>query len=176
MEFYVAGYHNVFLRTLYSMFISLPMELLWFQSFARLTPSYTWANYTTLTDTQLLTQWQSAQQAIASGNWITAIGGPNGKPDARALTVQPSNVAVVPVPDWTVADLMKFDSNWTTKNTNPSGAFAIVTGFSYETCHACTYCWTRPRVYAATSEIPAVLGYEFQNVILNKLGYDVSGR
>src|SRR5580658_1385117 len=172
MQIFIPGYHNVFLRTLYSMFVCMPIEFLWFRSLARLLPSYTWKNYTNLTDAQLLAQWQVAQQAIASGNWITAIGGPNGKSDARALTTQPSNVAVVPVTDWTVADLMKFDSNWTAKNTNPSGAFAIVDGFSYETCHACTYPWARPRVYCVLSELstPNLLSYEFQNVILNILG------
>jgi hypothetical protein len=31
-------------------------------------------------------------------------------------------------------------------------------------------------VYAAASEVPVVLQYEFENIILSKLGYNVEGR
>ena len=172
---YIGGYHNVVLRVLYSMFISMPIEL-WCRTVGRLLPSYTWANYTSLTDTQLATAWAQAQQALATGNWSASAEGGKGTPLPAALTVMPENVAVVSVPDWSIADLMKYDSNWKMTDKAPSGTFGLLQGVNYESCHACTLPWARPRVYAAASEIPAVLSYEFENIILNVLGKDISGR
>jgi hypothetical protein len=171
---FMAGYHSAVVRIIRSIFVSLPIEL-WLRSFARLFPGYTWANYTDETDDRLMIAWEEAQEAIANGDWTTAIGGPKGKADTRALSVLPTNVAVIPVNDWPISDLVKVDSRWE-KDKDPSGAFGLLVGATYTLCHACTEVWSRPRVYAALSQIPDVLSYEFQTIILAKLGYVVSGR
>jgi len=98
--------------------------------------------------------------------------------DPRALTVQPKHVTVVSVPDVPIADLIKIDPAWS-KDKDPSGTILSETGngfLGYTTCHAVTETWRKPRVYAAASQVPAVLVYEFQNIILHELGYDVEGR
>jgi hypothetical protein len=71
--------------------------------------------------------------------------------------VQPKHVTVVSVPDITPG--------------------AIVTpDFSQTPCHSFAEPWRKPRVYAASSEVPVTLAYEFANIILDRLGYDVSER
>jgi hypothetical protein len=172
---YIGPYLPAGIRVLWSMFISLPIEL-WCRTIGRLMPSYTWANYTSVPDITLVSCWLKAQQNIAAGNWSTTAGGGAGHPMPQALLMTPTNVAVIPVPDWSIADLMKYDSNWKTTDKEPTGTFGLLSGLSYTSCHACTLPWARPRVYAAVSQIPAVLTYEFENIILSRLGVDVSGR
>jgi hypothetical protein len=98
-------------------------------------------------------------------------------PDPRALTVAPKNVTVVAVPDWPITDLMKIDPAWS-KDTDPSHSFAVINDglLGYETVAGITLPWHKPRIYGAKSVMAAVLDWEFQNVILAKLGYDVEGR
>jgi hypothetical protein len=78
-----------------------------------------------------------------------------------------------------IATLVKYiDSAWS-KDKDPSGTILLIGSsglLDYETCHGFTCPWARPRVYGANSVLAAVCVYEFQNVILNKLGYDVSAR
>jgi hypothetical protein len=133
-------------------------------------------NETAVTDVQLNYAWLQAQEQIATQPFpLSFAGGPMHAPDIKARTVTPENVTVIAVPDEPISNLVKVNPKWGT-HTDPSGAILEQVGFSYVTVHAITCTWTRPRVYAAASELPAVLVYEFENIILKKLGYDVSGR
>ena len=173
---YVAGYHNSVLRLLQSVFVQLPLEI-WFRFITAYVPSSTtFVNYSSATTAELSHAWATAQQQLATSPFpMSAAGGNNHPADPRALTVQPEHVTVVSVPDVPISDLTKIDPAWS-KDKDPSGAILLNSGTSYTTCHAFTCTWRKPRVYAATSEIPNVLTYEFQNIILSKLGYDVSQR
>jgi hypothetical protein len=175
--FYTKGYHGSFVRFLQSFFVNMPLTV-WFRwlSLAMFWESNTFVNYTALSDAQLLSIWNAAAQQLATQQIPISTNGTNlHPPDPRALTVQPKNVAVISMPDWTIADLEKIDPAWS-KDKDPSGSFAVDTGLDYETVAGITMPWTRPRVYGATSVLANVLVWEFQNVILDKLGYDVSSR
>jgi hypothetical protein len=176
--FYTKGYHGTFVRFLQSFFINMPLTL-WFRWVSLVVYFWqndTFVNYSSLTDQQLLSIWAAAAQQLATQQInLSATGSILKSPDPRALTVQPKNVAVISVPDWSVADLVEIDASWA-KHAVPTGTFAADTGTDYETVHGITMPWKRPRIYGATSVLAAVLIWEFQNVILNKLGYDTSNR
>lgn len=176
--FYTEKYHNSVVRFLHDFFIQTPLTV-WFRFLAPVLTFWqneTFVNYTALTDVQLLAIWNTAAQGLATQQIPISTNGTNLHPaDPRALTVKPENVAVISMPDWTIADLEKIDPAWS-KDKDPSGSFAVDTGFEYETVAGITNPWKRPRIYGATSVLATVLVWEFQNVILNKLGYDVSSR
>ena len=175
--YYTTRYHNPAVRFLQSLFINMPLTV-WFRWVSRVTfwQKDTFLNYTGLTDAQLLTIWNTAAQGLATQQIPLSTNGTALQPaDPRALTVTPKNVAVISMPDWTVSDLTKIDSAWAGHSV-PTGAFAVDTGTGYETVHGITLPWARPRIYGATSVLASVLVWEFQNVILSKLGYDVSNR
>jgi hypothetical protein len=179
MQLYTSDYiGNLFLRFLYNFFVQLPLQL-WFRFITAYWPSSaTFINYTNAPEAVLQQQWLLAQQGIAETSWPTSIGGPLHAPDPRALTVTPKHVTVVSVPDVSLADLSKINAEWA-KHTAPSGTILVISGsgfLDYATCHSYACPWRKPRVYAAASEIPVTLSYEFQNIILSELGYDVSGR
>jgi len=172
-------YHSLFFRILHSFFIELPAKL-WFRFLSRLIPSSAqFVNYANVPDAVLQDAWKQAQTRLGASSFPDSAYGPANHPaDPRALTAQPSNVAVISVPDTKISDLVKVDPAWS-KRTDPSSAIAVPMGqgfLEYQTCHAMTFCWARPRVYAAASEIQAVLSYEFENIILSKLGYSVENR
>jgi hypothetical protein len=175
---YIAGYHNVVVRMLHAICVQMPLTV-WFRTFGRLIPSSArFVNYTAVPDSVLETAWAQAQQSIGTNpHPQDAYNGPLQKPDPRALTLQPSNVAVIAVPDVPLSDLSKVHAVQPGRK-DPSGVILIMQNglFGYESCHAVTMCWARPRVYAAASEVPQVLEYEFENIILSRLGYDVSNR
>jgi hypothetical protein len=178
---YISGYHSsVFVRFLHSLFIQMPAQV-WFRVLSLAIPSSAqFVNHTNVSDSVLMDAWKAAQTNLATNPFPTSGQGTAGNhpPDPRALTVQPSNVAVVPVPDTPISDLIKVDPAWKADK-DPSGTILIdfAAGFmEYTTVHAVTMPWTRPRVYAAASEVPKVLSYEFENIILAKLGYNVEGR
>ncbi len=174
---YCPGYQNFFARLLYSFFIQLP-EQLWMRWICLIIPSNKGIiNKTNVSDSVLATEWQLAQQGLATAPFpLTYSGGSVHPADPRALTVQPKNVTVVSVPDVPIATLAKYiDPAWV-KDSDPSGTFLMESSLAYTTVAGMTCPWTRPRVYGATSKIPTVCVYEFQNVILKKLGYDISGR
>jgi len=158
MILYVRSINNKILRFLYSFFVQMPLEIYWRFLTAYIPSGATWINYTNVPDSVLLQQWTLAQQGLATAPFpMTCGNGPMHAADPRALTVQPKHVTVVSVPDITPG--------------------AIVTpDMSQERCHSFACCWHRPRVYAAESEVPVTLAYEFENLILSDLGYDVSGR
>jgi|ERR1017187_3411309 hypothetical protein len=179
MELYVGGYENTFMRFLRSFFVQMPLTL-WFRFITAYWPSSTaFINYTSVSDAVLAQQWALAQHSLATAPFPQNYSGGNmHAADPRALTVQPEHVTVVSVPDVPIADLVKIDPAWA-KDKDPSGAIIFTGGnglLGYTPCHAFSLCYKKPRVYAAASEIPNVLSYEFQNLILSRLGYDVSAR
>ena len=176
--FYTKGYHSTPVRFLQSLFIQTPLTL-WYRFIEPLL--YFWAkdsfvNSTSLPLVQLASIWSQAQIGLATQQFpMNTSGGALHAPDTRALDVAPKNVAVIAVPDWSVADLVKINPAWA-GHTVPTGTFGATEGLSYETVHGITLPWKRPRIYGATSQLTAVLIWEFQNVILSELGYDVSNR
>jgi|ERR1039458_1847699 hypothetical protein len=179
MELYVGGYENKFVRFLRSFFVQMPLTL-WFRFITAYVPSSAaFINYTGVPDVELAQQWLAAQQALATAPFPQNYSGGNiHAEDPRALTVQPTHVTVVSVPDVPIVDLEKIDPTWS-RHKDPSGTIIFTGGngfLDYTTCHSFACCWRKPRVYAAASEVPVTLMYEFQNLILSKLGYDVSAR
>lgn len=169
----------MFARILHSILIEVPAQV-WMRVLCLAIPSNKqFLNYTNVSDAVLLDAWKAAQLNLANNPFPqNTHGGDLHKGDARALTVQPRNVAVVSVPDTTIADLTKTDPTWA-DGKDPSGAIAIPMGqgfLEYNACVAMTMCWTRPRVYAAATKVAAVVQYEFENIILSKLGYNVENR
>jgi hypothetical protein len=178
---YISGYHSsVFVRFLHSLFIQVPAQV-WFRFLSLVIPSSSqFINHTNVSDAVLMDAWKQAQQHLATSSFPLSGQGTAGShpPDPRALSIQPNKVAVVSVPDTPISDLVKVDPDWKVGK-DPSGAILIdfAAGFlEYTTVHAVTMPWTRPRVYAASSEVPLVLSYEFENIILSRLGYNVEGR
>ena len=158
MQLYVKSISNRFLRFLYAFFVQMPLSIYWRYLTAYVPSTATFINYTSVSDAALQEQWTLAQQGLASASFpMTCSGGPMHAADPRALTVKPKHVTVVSVPDITPG--------------------AIVTpDFSQTPCHSFAEPWRKPRVYAASSEVPVTLAYEFANIILDRLGYDVSER
>jgi len=179
MELYIMKkYHNMFIRFLHGMFVQMPLEM-WFRFATAYWPtSVQFVNCSGVSDAVLAQQWALAQQGLTNAPFpLNYAGGPLSPADKRALTVTPKHVTVVSVPDVAVSDLAKFDSNWVAgKDKDPSGVILLSVGLTYETCHSFACCWKKPRVYAAASKVPVTLAYEFQNIILSELGYDVSNR
>ncbi len=177
--YYTSRYHNALVRFLHSFFIQMPLTI-WFRFISIL---FFWQNkrfinYTAVSNQVFEDTWKKAQQEIGVQPFtLSAYGNVSHPADPRALTLQPKNITVAAVPDWPISDLVKIDPTWT-KHTTPSGAFGIVnTGFlEYETVAGVTEEWVKPRIYGAASTIPVVLEWEFGNVILKKLGYDVENR
>jgi hypothetical protein len=177
MELYVMEkYHGTFVRFLNSFFVHAPLEV-WFRFITAYWPtSADFVNYSDVSDAELQQQWALAQQGLATAPFpLNDAGGDMQKADARALLVKPKHVTVISVPDVSIADLMKIDAAWA-KDKDPSGAILQLIGLEYTTCHSFACCWKKPRVYAAQSKIPVTLAYEFENVILSELGYNVSNR
>ena len=158
MQFYVRSISNRFLRFLYGFFVQMPLEIYWRFLTAYVPTSAVFINYTSATDLELHAQWTLAQQGLANAPFPQNDSGGNMHAAMpAALTVVPKHVTVVSVPDIT------------------PGAIVTPT-FTYENCHSFACCWRKPRVYAAQSKIPVTLAYEFENVILSELGYNVSNR
>jgi hypothetical protein len=176
---YCPGYQNVFARFLDNFFIHTPEEL-WMRWLCRIIPSSKGIiNCTNVSDAVLQDAWKQAQQGLATAGFPLSLNSAALTPaDPRALTIQPKNLTVVGVPDMPIADLVKIDPAWA-KDKDPSGTIVFVGSgglLDYVTCHGFTCPWARPRVYGANSVLAAVCVYEFQNVILNMLSYDVSNR
>lgn len=177
---YCPGYRSTFTRFLYNLFVQLPAEI-WMRWLCLIIPSSKGLiNKSNCTDAILMQSWAAAQQGIATAPFpLTDAGGNMHAADPRALTVQPKNLTVVTVADWPISDLVKVDPAWA-KDKDPSGSFAVAGeggGFlEYGTVAGITEPWTRPRVYGAASVMATVCVYEFQNVILAELGYNVENR
>lgn len=121
--------------------------------------------------------WTQAQSAVSTGVYLDATVTPptNWVSDSRASGISPNCVAVYSVPDWTPQALATATGNPAWLN------HSIPTGAIFEggiALHSWTQLTTPETVIVAASELsnPGATGYEFQNVILNRLGYSLSGR
>ena len=165
---YVGHYQGVFLRFLRSFFIQTPL-ILWFKYLSWPLPQNAPTTYGDV--------WKAAITAIGTSPFPTtsSSSSPMHAADPKALALPYAGVTVVSVPDEPIANLVKVNSAWG-KDKDPSGAILQLSGLSYSTDHAFTLTGKHARVYSAASQIPAVLQYEFENIILARLGYDVSQR
>lgn len=165
---YVSSYQNAFSRFLFSFFVQMPLTL-WFKYFSYPLPQNSPTDYATI--------WVEATDAIGKSPFPTMAGTSSitHAADPRALALPYRGVTVVSVPDEPIANLVKCNPAWAAHK-DPSGAILQLSGLTYSTDHAFTLVGKHARVYAAASQIPAVLQYEFENVILQRLGVDVSAR
>jgi hypothetical protein len=138
------------------------------------------------TEAQLQALWQHAQQELAtqqiSLNPVAVLV--NGgalqtiAPDSRATSVQPQCVAVISVPDLTVAQLQAENPGIALQhNTDPTGAIHRPEGALAKYCHS----FTASNNQTAFVSVSMVLnfgatGWEFENIILSRLGYSTAGR
>lgn len=141
-------------------------------------------NRTGLPDSVLEQMWKDAQERVATQenfmNPIELIAYPDRKkivapPLPAARSISPRNVYVTALPDVPVAQLVKMDAKWGTHK-DPTGI--ILANNQYlATCVSFVRLFIRPRIFVAKSqEAGGALGWEFENVILNKLGQDMHGR
>lgn len=166
---YVAHYQGVFGRFLHSLFIQTPLTL-WFKYLSWPLPQKDSLN---AAETAIFL---TAVHSLATAPFtMSAYGNVPHAADPRATTVSHEGIVVISVPDEPVANLVKVNPAWGTHK-DPSGAILQLSGLTYSTDHAFTVCARHSRIYAAASELPAVLQYEMENVILFRLGYDISQR
>lgn len=138
------------------------------------------------TDPQLRALWQRAQQELATqpivlnpvavqmhGGTLVSIA-----PDSRANSVQPEGVAVIAVPDLTVAQLQAENPRVALQhNTDPTGVIHCPEGALAKYCHSYTAS-NNQAAYVSTSMVLnfGATGWEFENIILRRLGYDTASR
>lgn len=165
---YVSGYHNTFVRLLRS--IPELFMLLWFKFLSYpLTQNSLEAAY--------LPAWGEAQQSIATKPFtLSAYEDTKHAADPSALRISPRGITVISCPDISLADLIKVGQEYN-KRTAPTGAILQRVGMNYTADGAFTIVGRHARVYAAATKIPqGVLVYEFENIILARLGYSVAQR
>jgi hypothetical protein len=173
---YFPGYQSKFMRFVHSV-IMIPTKI-WLRWLCLVIPASNGIiNRTNVPTATLEASWKQAATALATAPFpLTDANGNIHPADPRALTVQPKNVTVVSVPDVPAATISKYvQSGWTV---DPTGTFLDAnSGFlDYSTVAGTSLLYTRPRVYGAESVLANVCVYEFQNIILSDLGYDVSNR
>jgi hypothetical protein len=138
------------------------------------------------TNSQLQALWQQAQQDLATqtialnpvtvqmqGGTLQTIA-----PDTRANGVQPNCIAVITVPDLTVAELKVENPGVALQhNTDPTGIIHCPAGALAKYCHSFTAS-NNQAAYVSASEVLnfGATGWEFENIILARLGYDTAGR
>jgi hypothetical protein len=138
------------------------------------------------TNSQLQALWQHARQDLATqtialnpvtvqmqGGTLQTIA-----PDTRANGVQPNCIAVITVPDLTVAELKAENPGVTLQhNTDPTGIIHCPAGALARYCHSFTAS-NNQAAYVSASEVLnfGATGWEFENIILARLGYDTEGR
>ena len=138
------------------------------------------------TNSQLQALWQQAQQDLATQtialNPVTVQmqGGTlqSVAPDTRADGVQPNCIAVITVPDLTVAQLQAENPGVALQhNTDPTGIIHCPAGAQAKYCHSFTAS-NNQAAYVSASEVLnfGATGWEFENIILARLGYDTAGR
>jgi hypothetical protein len=132
-------------------------------------------------DPQLVAMWGRAQQHLATVNIVlnaaivkTTPGTlpDTVPPDPRALTVGYDGVTVTVVPDLTAAELKIEDPAIAQRHQHdPTGVIHGPAGY-------CASYVSGDSIYVAKSleYSDHATGYEMQNVILERLGYDISGR
>jgi hypothetical protein len=134
-------------------------------------------------DPQLVAMWGRAQQHLATVNIVlnaAVVKTTPGTlpdtvpPDPRALTVGYDGVTVTVVPDLTAAELKTEDPAIAQRHQHdPTGVIHCLPPAGY-----CASYLSGDSIYVAKSleYSDHATGYEMQNVILERLGYDISGR
>jgi len=130
--------------------------------------------------------WQQAQQALATQviplNPVTApINGGTVQtiaPDSRAYGVQPQGLAVISVPDLTAAQSQAEHPGVALQhNTDPTGVIHCPEGAQAKYCCAFTASDNSSVSIAASQVLNFnATGWEFENIILARLGYNTAGR
>lgn len=130
-------------------------------------------NQTGLPTSALVAQWQQAQNNIAvKGVYLdAAIHNPPTRlvVDPRAMNIQPNCVTVISIADIPVAQLPPAYAR--AGYTDPSGVIQCSGVYA----HSCVFISSKT-VYTAKSLESIAPIYEFENLILAALGYDLSGR
>ena len=175
---YFPGYQSKFMRFIHSI-VLMPAQV-WMRWLCLVIPSNKGIiNTTNVPLATLQAAWAQAQHDLATAPFpLTDASNGNMHPaDPRALSVQPKNVTVISVPDVSAEIINKnVQSGWL--GGDPTGTFLDPnSGFlEYMTVAGTSFLWTRPRVYGAQSVLAQVCVYEFQNIILSRLGYSVENR
>jgi len=133
-------------------------------------------NRTTLSHEQLTARWKQAQEQIAGiGVPLDVFSKPptNYIRDSRALAISPRNVVVDSVPDIPVSQLPS--GLLPPGKKDPSGVIACSDCAQYYV-HSYVRLTKSPNVFSAASLVEAAVKYEFENIILHQLGYDVRNR
>jgi hypothetical protein len=136
-------------------------------------------------DPQLVVVWNHAEQYLAGNNIVlnaaaVVIQGTTPDiypPDQRALGASSAGVTVTPVPDLTVVELQAENPGTTLKhNTDPTGIIHCPS--NNEKARYCASYVSGTSIYVASSleYSDNATGYEMQNIILARLGYDISKR
>jgi hypothetical protein len=99
-------------------------------------------------------------------------------PDSRATTVQPQCTAVIAVPDLTVVQLQAENPGVALQhNTDPTGVIHCPDGALAKYCHSYTASNNRAAYVSASQVLNfGATGWEFENIILARLGYNTAGR
>jgi len=138
------------------------------------------------TDAQLQVLWQQAQQELATQPIVlnpVAVQVQGGvlqttASDSRADQVQPQCVAVITIPDLTVAQLQTENPGVALQHqTDPTGVIHCPEGALAKYCVSFT-ATNNQAAYVAQSQVLnfGATGWEFENIILARLGYNTSGR
>jgi hypothetical protein len=125
---------------------------------ADLDPNIRWKNESALTDAELDAWWLRAQTAIATRPFIQYVGSPTDKhpPDPRATSINPDGLRVI-----------VHRENGGLYFSTPCGDIC-----RDGKCFGCSDYREYEIHYA--EKVPEVLDWEFQNIILRRLGYDIA--
>jgi hypothetical protein len=147
-------------------------------------PAAGFINQTQHSDVDLQTIWAQAQQSIAQQIDLNPVQvsknvSPRVLPgDPRALSIEPHQLLVAAVPD--VSSKLLFAATGEQRS-NPTGMIACPSPCNVR--YSTAYSFYQPELtkYAASWEFDGnnfdvILEYEFENHILNALGYDMTWR
>lgn len=136
-------------------------------------------------DTQLSAMWVRQENWLANNNFVlnaaaVAVQGVTPDifpPDSRATGVSSQGVTVTLIPDLTVAQLQAENPGVTLRhNTDPTGVIHCPSN-SEGAKYCAAYVQGSSISVAASLEFDdGATGYEMENVILSRLGYDTSRR
>jgi len=137
-------------------------------------------------DPQLAAMWERAQQYLATNNIVLnaaalvvfpGISPDTHPPDQRALATTNAGVTVATIADLTVAQLQAENPGTSLRhNSDPTGIVHCPS--NSEGAKYCASYVSGTSIYVAASleYSDNATGYEMQNIILARLGYDVSKR
>lgn len=160
-------YHGTFVRLLRS--IPELIMFLWFKVLSYPLPQ----NYLSSSYTPAFNQ---AQRNIGFNSFtLSAYENTKHAADPRAMQLDAVGITVISCPDISLADLIKVGNEYKVDKA-PTGAILQRIGQNYTADVAFSIVGRHARVYAAATQIPAVLVYEFENIILDRLGYSTEDR